>query len=194
MQAVMLSTRPEWCKKIATGEKTVEVRKTAPKLETPFKCFIYCTEQRRREDAFNIPISREEMLRDLAVNGMKCMSKLGNGKVWAEFTCDHVFQYTTGAVKDGTDISDADMERLSCLDHEALFKYENSTPDRDFCLSHYGLSGWHISGLTIYDKPRELAEFCTGKSRFTIGERGQFTYTGMTRPPKSWCYVEELPA
>ncbi len=42
-KAVMLSVRPKWCEKIASGEKTIEVRKTRPKLETPFKCYIYCT-------------------------------------------------------------------------------------------------------------------------------------------------------
>ena len=42
-KAVMLSIRPKWVEKIASGEKTIEVRKTRPKLETPFKCYIYCT-------------------------------------------------------------------------------------------------------------------------------------------------------
>lgn len=32
MKAALFSIRPEWCMKIAIGEKTVEVRKTAPKL------------------------------------------------------------------------------------------------------------------------------------------------------------------
>ena len=42
-KAVMLSIRPKWVEKIANGEKTIEVRKTRPKLETPFKAYIYCT-------------------------------------------------------------------------------------------------------------------------------------------------------
>ena len=42
-KAVLLSIRPEWCEKILGGEKTVEIRKTRPKLEPPFKCYIYCT-------------------------------------------------------------------------------------------------------------------------------------------------------
>lgn len=46
-KAVMLSIRPEWCEKIASGEKTIEVRKTRPKkLKNPFKCYIYCTQGR----------------------------------------------------------------------------------------------------------------------------------------------------
>ena len=40
-KAVLLSVRPNWCKLIWAGMKTVEVRKTCPKLETPFKVYIY---------------------------------------------------------------------------------------------------------------------------------------------------------
>lgn len=44
MKAVLLSIRPEWCKLIWAGMKTVEVRKTKPEgLKPPFKCYIYCT-------------------------------------------------------------------------------------------------------------------------------------------------------
>ena len=40
-KAVMLSVRPKWCEKICSGEKTIEVRKTRPKMNPPFKCYIY---------------------------------------------------------------------------------------------------------------------------------------------------------
>lgn len=42
-KAVLLSVRPNWCKKILDGEKTVEVRRTCPVHGTPFKVYIYCT-------------------------------------------------------------------------------------------------------------------------------------------------------
>ena len=65
-KAVMLSIRPKWCEKIASGEKTIEVRKTRPKkLKNPFKCYIYCTQGR---DARRLRGSW--------------------GKVIGEFTCD----------------------------------------------------------------------------------------------------------
>ena len=41
MIAVLISIRPRWCEKIISGEKTIEVRKTRPKMDTPFKCYIY---------------------------------------------------------------------------------------------------------------------------------------------------------
>ncbi len=45
-KAALISIRPKWVEKIANGEKTIEVRKTRPKLETPFKCYIYCTQDK----------------------------------------------------------------------------------------------------------------------------------------------------
>lgn len=42
-QAVLISINPKWCELIASGKKTIEVRKTKPKLLPPFKCYIYCT-------------------------------------------------------------------------------------------------------------------------------------------------------
>lgn len=42
-KAVLVSIRPEWVEKIANEWKAIEVRKTKPNLETPFKCYIYCT-------------------------------------------------------------------------------------------------------------------------------------------------------
>ena len=44
-KAVLISIRPQWCAKIASGEKTIEFRKSRPELKKPFKCYIYCTKQ-----------------------------------------------------------------------------------------------------------------------------------------------------
>lgn len=49
MKSVLISTQPKWVEKIAKGKKTIEVRKTAPKCEVPFKCYIYCTKTRDNE-------------------------------------------------------------------------------------------------------------------------------------------------
>ena len=40
-KAVLISIRPEWCETIINGQKTIEVRKTRPKMNPPFKCYIY---------------------------------------------------------------------------------------------------------------------------------------------------------
>lgn len=43
MKAVLISINPKWCEMIANEKKPIEVRKNKPKVETPFKCYIYCT-------------------------------------------------------------------------------------------------------------------------------------------------------
>ena len=46
MKSVLISIKPKWCELIASGKKTIEVRKTRPKCDTPFKCYIYCTKDK----------------------------------------------------------------------------------------------------------------------------------------------------
>lgn len=48
MNLVMISIHPKWCGLIASGEKTVEIRRTRPKFDTPFMCYIYCTKERSK--------------------------------------------------------------------------------------------------------------------------------------------------
>jgi predicted transcriptional regulator len=50
MKSVLISIQPKWVEKIASGEKTIEVRKTRPKIERPFKVYIYCTYGKANEN------------------------------------------------------------------------------------------------------------------------------------------------
>ena len=47
-KAVLISIKPKWCELIASGKKTLEIRKSRPKIETPFKCYIYQSKGRDR--------------------------------------------------------------------------------------------------------------------------------------------------
>lgn len=38
--AVLMSIKPKWCELIASGKKTVEIRKTKPLIDTQFTCYI----------------------------------------------------------------------------------------------------------------------------------------------------------
>ena len=85
-KAALISIRPEWCQKIASGEKTIEVRKNRPKLAPPFKCYIYCT--RDKHLAF--------MQNQMGANLIACIDAetaipvggfIGNGKIIGEFMC-----------------------------------------------------------------------------------------------------------
>lgn len=76
MKSVLISIQPKWCELIASGEKTIEVRKTAPKLKTPFKCYIYCT--------------LGKGLQDTLLTADRC--RVLNGKVIGEFVCDYIWE------------------------------------------------------------------------------------------------------
>ena len=180
-KAVMLSIRPKWCEKIINGDKTIEVRKTRPKMDTPFKCYIYCTIGGRD---LNIPISQERLMRDYMETGsMKSLNcPLGNGKVVGEFICDQIYELETKArggsyyVKGDELPTTNDVARQSCLTLKDMHEYLQVAKGY----------GWHISGLKVYDKPKEMDDF-TGLRETKFGAEP----VTIKRPPQSWCYVEE---
>ena len=49
MKSVLISIKPKWCELIASGKKTIEVRMTRPKQDTPFPCYIYETKAKGGE-------------------------------------------------------------------------------------------------------------------------------------------------
>jgi predicted transcriptional regulator len=135
-KAVMLSIRPKWVEKIASGEKTIEVRKTRPKLQTPFKCYIYCT-----MDHPYISVSCAELDKlNYRTNTVgRC-----NGKVIGEFTCERIAPITY----DGGRLwcpTNAAFSPATCLSQAEIIAYIG---DKGRCY------GWHISDLRIYDTPK----------------------------------------
>lgn len=178
-KAVMLSIRPKWCQKIASGEKTIEVRKTRPNLPTPFKCYIYCT----------LPKYPHE---DFIATNYPMPQFYGGGKVIGEFTCDRIFPIN---VFDNGSIQNWLFEHMerSCLAYEELVGYIGNGKT-----GH----GWHISDLLIYDQPRELTAFrracknswyCESCAMYweNNGTCGNESLQ-IRRPPQSWCYVEAI--
>lgn len=167
-KAVLISVRPKWCEKIVNGEKTIEVRRTRPKLETPFRCYIYCTLPKYPHEDF------------IATNCPKPQF-YGGGKVIGEFICDRIYELAP------LNHAPNDVEQQACLTREEIVLY----------LKGVGY-GWHISDLKIYDTPKELSKFerpyecdlCTAK---WASECNACHGNGkIKRPPQSWCYVEEM--
>ncbi|MBR5248655.1 MAG: ASCH domain-containing protein [Lachnospiraceae bacterium] len=180
MKSVLISIQPKWCELIASGQKTVEVRKTAPKLHTPFKVYIYCTQEKRMitcfkpgEEWYGTKIEEFVPIRRYSPS---------SGRVIGEFVCSEVSNYDYAEMYNPPDweeslgeqyyITSGDLLR-SCLSYEELKKYGQGKK----------LHGLHISELSIYDKPKKLSEFVMANSQH---------YCHLQRPPQSWCYVEEL--
>ena len=178
MKSVLISIKPKWVEKIASGEKTIEVRKTRPKLETPFKCYIYCTLDGGMKGDRLMP------------SGITC------GKVIGEFVCDRIDSYL------GKDEDNKEYWDLSVKEWEDLKKKSGLTIWQiiDYTGDSRNCYGWHISDLKIYDKPKELGEFkksCHGiglciKCDKNVYYGGNCDGGAIERLPQNWCYVEDL--
>lgn len=203
-KAVLMSIRPEWCKKILDGEKTVEVRRTCPVHGTPFKVYIYCT-----------LAGSDSLFMDVLNRDVTAWNRGGwpekKGRVIGEFTCDKIDKLVhVGTMMDiniltldGWYKSAGELLQAACLTEAAAKKYLQG---RNGC-------GWHISDLKIYDQPRKLTDFLPN-CRF--GEDGECEYRRVycehqnydynpdgsvnvvccdkrvQKAPQSWCYVEGL--
>ena len=202
MRAVLISIRPKWVEKITRGEKTLEVRKTRPKLETPFKCYIYCTQASvRYQTICGCHVLNSDELYRHPEQGIKHGDSIElmlcenytkdnflNGKVIGEFICDRIDRVLwDGEYGASYDCSDDDVA-AACLTREELDAYGKHRP----------LYLWHISNLEIYDIPKPLDAFkglC--KVEADCGACPYYNYAKMDcdgrtvkRPPQSWCYVE----
>ena len=168
MKSVLISIQPKWVNKIASGEKTIEVRKSKPKIETPFKCYIY---QTRKPISVMFSGTGKHISE---YDKTYCYNKR-SGKVMGEFTCDRIYKFAGRWFGDYTRPfgTEAMILRESCLTLDELTNY----------LSLKNGSAWHISDLKIYDKPKELSEFFT-----PMGKRPSYM---IERPPQSWGYVED---
>lgn len=165
MKSVLISIQPFWCGKIAAGKKTAEIRKSLPKVNEPFRCYIYCTKDPKqqfwRSRTYTYVDDRSHNYFDLC----------GNGKVIGEFICGGIIPLMNIAT-DPWDLLAGEkhqfhkqvVEKCALLTEEMLKSYACGRR----CYA------WEIEKVTIYDKPKPLSEF------------------GLERAPQSWCYVKEV--
>ena len=191
-KAVLISIRPEWVEKIANEIKTVEVRKTKPYLETPFKCYIYCTNTRPF-------LVWGDVFRGDGVTEVTRL--LGYGRAEADRTWDVFNGYAVGEfVCDWVETIKAATEPYGIYDVDDDFVAQTGLVDG--ALWDYGkgatLYGWHISNLKIYDMPKPLYRFKPWNREckyndlgIAIPKCGTCHDCAVEKPPQSWCYVEE---
>lgn len=154
-KAVLLSIQPRWCGLIASGKKTIEVRKTRPKIETPFKCYIY---QSKSKDTLIYVMKDGDEDYGVIYHGkpvfIKTYSKYSNPyeqKVIGEFVCDRIIDVDCDSIAPFDKSTGIYIDKPSCLSREELWEYT----------AGHCAYGWHISELKIYDKPKALSEFGT---------------------------------
>ena len=134
---ILLPVHPQWCEKIFNGEKIIEVRKTVPKVDTPFEVLVYQTKYKGGKAIVN------EVLN----------SVYGGGKVIGSFVCNQIMSYIA-YISYNSDYEMSYSMNQNELIAACLNPYE---------LSDYGkgktLYGWYITEPKLFDRPRELSEF-----------------------------------
>ena len=209
MRAILISIRPEWVAKILNGEKTIEIRKTAPKCDLPVEVYIYCT----KSNKYLLDYEFEKDGSNFFVWNMKSnhypfkgeSDHCFNGKVVAKFTLNKIENFINGMNElerewDGKPDAEYDyfayekaLEK-ACLTYEEAEKY---CPDQSFY-------AWHISDLEIFDEPKELDEFkywkeypsckkcphAEDENDIAVCENRCRELLTVKRASRSWCYVE----
>lgn len=166
-KAITLSIRPKWCEKIASGEKTIEVRKTRPKLDTPFKCYIYCTQ-----------------------SGVALGAWGKHGKVIGEFTCDRIDRLAPANEPYGIYDIDDDYVLQTCLENGALWDYGHGTSLYGWHISDLKIYDKPRELREFKKSNRDCFYADLGLAKRDCPDcknSGCF----LERPPQSWCYVEE---
>lgn len=200
MKAVLISIQPKWCELIASGKKTVEVRKTKPKLETPFKCYIYCT----KGDSLNyLRRSYFDNVNKFWVDNKAFGANVAraNGKVIGEFVCDVVYELHDWHLDPRGKYQEFEEEQLKKFLKAAQLTYDEICLYRNGMPYNKPLYAWHITDIVIYDKPKELSEFrkiCQSDychtCDYAVKKNGYLVDCdrSVKRPPQSYMFVEEL--
>lgn len=188
MKSIIISIKPKWTAKILNGEKTIEVRKTAPKCELPCEVYIYCTK--------GAPYLYELFNHRYSLSKIEPPNSL-NGKVVAKFTLNKVELIRYGVHGIGyypTEMSMNEMAQRSCLYFDEVDNY----------LKRKDGYAWHIDpkSLKIFDEPKELSDFERWVSYKSCVEcpYGEFEPSGLcrlcgemkpvTNAPQSYMFVE----
>lgn len=166
MKSVLLSIRPEWCDLIIQHKKTVELRKTRPNLQTPFKVYIWCTKARK----FWCRVHG---------NGWQQLDE----RVIGEFVCDDIRRIGPEYCVVKEDIESAIYG--SCLTVPQVKNYAGWKSGMSYA-ELKDLYGWHISDLKIYDEPVKLKNFQVKRP-----DRNCNGLRDVCNPPQSWIYLEE---
>ena len=168
-KAVMISVRPKWCEKIVNGNKTIEVRKTRPKMDTPFKCYIYCTQ-----------------------SGVALGAWGKHGKVIGEFTCDRIDRLAPANEPYGIYDIDDDYVLQTCLENGALWDYGHGTPLYGWHISDLRIYD-EARELSEFRRACPNSWYCESCAmhRENNGTCGNESLQ-IKRAPQSWCYVEVM--
>lgn len=217
MKSFLTSIHPKWCAKIFNFEKTLEIRRTAPKdwvdylsgktkkKPEPMTGYIYCTKGMPFVMACTdidgkpfYPTVEKCVYLDENTKASKHPELFLNGYIVANFTLRKVEEILALPTEIGCSYQTLTLPfkflmKKSCVNSEGFNHYLK-------CKNGYA---WHISDLEIFDEPKKLSEFytlkcnqkkepCTIKDVFGVEECHRLCKMckSLTKAPQSFCYVE----
>lgn len=202
-----MSIRPEWCDLIIRGQKTLEVRKTRPKSETPFRVYVYCT--KAPQQLITIFKDGEETMDGEIHHGKPVFIKFNKllpdsvrGKtqvVIGEFICDDIRRIGPEYCIVKEDIETAIAG--SCLSIKQVKEYAGWDIGMNYA-DMKDLYGWHISNFKLYEEPVKLKDLwgmkpckhggdCCTCLQWDNMKEECCASRYISRPPQSWCYMED---
>lgn len=212
MKSILISIKPEFVAKIINGEKTIEVRKTAPKCNLPIDVYIYCTkggalyilrDMQKEAKLYGTDLSKKCYKAAYEKRERKTPYKFDlSGHVVAKFTLrkveeirDQGFWYETDSMKGG------ELALKSCLNtaklHMYLTKCETTSNENNMAsvsITFGGGYAWHISDLVIFDEPKviwQMRFFSKPKKVRKIGHYDILESKQISKAPQSWCFTED---
>lgn len=169
-KAVLNSIRPEWVKKILSGGKTLEVRKTRPTLGTPFKCYIYCTN-----------------------SGVSAGMWGKHGKVVGEFLCDVILPIQVECSSPVALGAGIEFPGTCLTDRQILEYLGNGKQGYAWHISELEIydTPKELAEFHTWKKCKSCSK--SGyESTACIYDENCMVPAAITKAPQSWCYVEEL--
>lgn len=218
MKKILLSVRPKYCELIFNGKKTIEVRRTRPKLEPPFEVLVYMTKPkpylstiiRDGDDIYGDIYHGKTLFIKSDRHFYNCNYKTMGQGVIGSFICDEIYSFITfgaGAAcidSEWKQISPKKVVKETCLTEQQIMDYLERG------IGNYEGYGWHITEPKLFDKPKLLSDFYIPCKYYEKGngcpeDCGFFKQNGIidrtddfcegkrpiTRPPQSWIYCEE---
>lgn len=160
-KAILISIKPKYVAAILNGKKTIEIRKSVPKVKLPIDVYIYCTKGKYEMGKFNSDKKYHEIRDDCCYAGgwsRGLPDETVNGQVVAKFTLnkvEHAYNF------DPKEICD-----LACITSDELNKYAGGWYKTD------DLFAWRIDKLKVLEPIKKLGAF------------------GLDKAPQSWQYIE----
>ena len=153
MKGILFSVKPRDCENIASGKKTVIACKKMPKLQTPFKVYIYQTRK-------PVLVLFSGTGRHISEYDKIRYYEKGSGKIIGEFVCDEILEYKYGdnPIYSPYGAYRGKMKGYSCWQNKGDNLLMTNSEMEEFGKGK-NFGGLRITELKIYDTPKELSEF-----------------------------------